>query len=673
MCGKIVFKNVVKNIKDYGIYFLTLFISVGVFYAFNSIESQPAIEQMRASGNGMTGQIVSMIGLVSKFVAVMLAFLIIYANNFLVKRRKKEMGIYMILGMPESKISLMFVGETILIGILAMVGGIGLGCVLSQGISIIALRMFAYDLASFVFSFSMASLKETIICFTIIYVLVALFNIRTISKVKIIDMINAARKNEKMIVSNTILQVIIILAAVVLYVLVAILVYQGKALNPTSKQSAIAIVSLCVATAMLIYGAAGVILNLLRKSKGWYLKNVNAFFIRQISSKVQTNYMTMTVVSLLLTGTICIISIGMGMADSMNQAAKAATPYDVVVMKEGVGDLEQPEDFYQELVSNGLDLDNALNEWAVLEICKDDGVTFEQILSRVDTLAQADIELPHKTIDIISISDYNKALEAQGKSPIDMENGTYLINSNYKGTNELIQEQYEKQQSLVIGGMELLPGSTEVFHNTYYLSVVGLNDKGTIIVDDQVADVLQKTGSLLVGNYAEGYDNTSFEKMMIQLMGNAVESPINYMTKDLICETYYSMFAILAFICSYIGVILLIICVAVLSLQQLTETNDNVVRYQILNKVGVDEKMCKQTLLRQIMVYFGVPLVIGVSYSIVALPKIVDKINNMLGMDIGAQVIYLVIILIAVYGSYFILTYMSCSKMIEEKSFIAVD
>ena len=156
-------------------------------------------------------------------------------------------------------------------------------------------------------------------------------------------------------------------------------------------------------------------------------------------------------------------------------------------------------------------------------------------------------------------------------------------------------------------------------------------------------------------------------------MGNAVESPINYMTKDLICETYYSMFAILAFICSYIGVILLIICVAVLSLQQLTETNDNVVRYQILNKVGVDEKMCKQTLLRQIMVYFGVPLVIGVSYSIVALPKIVDKINNMLGMDIGAQVIYLVIILIAVYGSYFILTYMSCSKMIEEKSFIAVD
>lgn len=673
MYGKLIFKNVVKNLRDYGIYFLTLFISVGVFYAFNSIDSQPAFQQMRESGSGMVDQLVSMISIVSKFIAVMLAFLILYANHFLLKRRKKEMGIYMILGMSERRISMMFVGETVLIGILAMAGGIGLGCLLSQGISVIALKMFAFDLSSYRFVFSVSSLEETIICFSIIYVLVILFNIRTISKVKLIDMLNASRKNETMAVQNTFYQVLIMIGAFVLYALVAGLVYKGSGLNPTSKQSGIAAVALCLATAMLIYSAAGVILDLLRKNKKWYLKNVNSFFIRQISSKIQSNYMTMTVVSLLLAGTICIISIGMGMADAMNQTAEEATPYDVLILKDEEGISEEPEDFCQELKENGLELEEAMGEQVVFGMYADETVTYEQILSSVDTLAKVDENLPQQSVDIIALSDYNRILEIQGKKPVSMEEGTYLMNCNYKGTNELVQEQYEKQQSLVIGGIELKPGNTEVSHTTYYMSAVGINDHGTIIVEDQVAAKLTKTAYLLVGNYKEGYDESSFEKKMIQLMGNAIESPIDYLTKDLICEAYYSMFAMLAFICSYIGVILLIICVAVLSLQQLTETSDNVVRYQILHKIGVDQKMCSRTLLKQIMVYFGVPLVMGIMYSVAALPKAVDKLKNSMGMDIGMQVIYIVILMVAVYGSYFLLTYLSCRKIIGEKSSVAVE
>lgn len=673
MYGKIIFKNVVKNLRDYGNYFLTLFISVGVFYAFNSIDSQPAFQQMRESGSGMVDQLVSMVSIVSKFIAVMLAFLILYANHFLLKRRKKEMGIYMILGMSERKISMMFVGETVLIGIFAMAGGIGLGCLLSQGISVIALKMFAFDLSSYRFVFSVSSLEETIICFSIIYVVVILFNIRTISKVKLIDMLNASRKNETMAVKNTFFQVLIMVGAFVLYALVAVLVYKGKGLSPTSNQSGIAAVALCLATAMLIYGAAGVILDLLRKNKKWYLKNVNSFFIRQISSKIQSNYMTMTVVSLLLTGTICIISIGMGMADAMNRTAEEATPYDVLILKDEEGVVEEPEDFYRELSEKGLELEEALGEQVLFGMYADETVTYEQILSRVDTLAQVDENLPQQSVDIIALSDYNKILEIQGKEPVSLEPGTYLMNCNYRGTNELVQEQYEKQQPLVIGGTELKPGNTEVSHNTYYMSAVGINDHGTIIVEDQVAEKLSKTAYLLVGNYREGYDESVFEQKIIQLMGDVLESPIDYLTKDLICEAYYSMFAMLAFICSYIGVILLIICVAVLSLQQLTETSDNIVRYQILNKIGVEQKMCSQTLLKQIMVYFGVPLVMGIVYSVVALPKAVDKLKNSMGMDIGMQVIYIVILMVAIYGSYFLLTYLSCRKMIGEKSSVTAE
>ena len=667
MYGKIIWKNVIKNIRDYGIYFFTLLISVSVFYAFNAIESQPAFRDMKENGGEMAEQMISLIGIVSIFIAVMLAFLIIYANQFLLKRRKKEMGIYMTLGMSENRISKMFVAETILIGIFAMAGGIGIGCILSQGISVIALKLFNYDLSTYRFSFSMNALKETLICFIIIYVCVILFNIRTIRTVKLIDMLNASRKNEMMKVKRMRYQCLILACAFVLYALVAVLIYKGKGLNPTSKQFGVAALSICVATAFLIYSMAGLLLGVLRKNKKWYLKNVNAFLIRQISSKIQSNYMTMTVVSLLLTATICIISVGMGMADSMNKMAENATPYDVLIFRYEMGENCTENSVRQELKEKGVQLDEAFENQIFIRMAVDADLTYDKILSNTNDLAPVDKSLPQSHVCVIGLSDYNAAMKMQGKSPVTLEKNTYLINSNYDRTNELLQEQLDKQCNLTIAGIELRPQSKEVLHNTYYMSAVGMNDQGTVIVEDKVAEQLEQDALLFLGNYRDEYDNSDFETKMYTMMGETKDSPFDVMTKQAVCEAFYGMFAIVAFICSYIGVIFLIISVAVLSLQQLTQTNDNVIRYTVLNKIGVESKMCSQTIFKTILVYFGVPLLVGVSYSAVALPKLIQKVQGSIGMEIGTQVIYIVALLLAIYGSYFALTYISCKKMIYEK------
>ena len=433
MYKKLIVKNVAKNVREYGIYFLTLMIAVAVFYSFNSIESQPVIQEAMQKNGSLMGTLIPMIRILSKFVAVMLTFLILYANHFLLKRRKKELGIYMILGMSERKMSGIFVGETVLIGLVAMAAGIVVGSGLSQGLSVFAIKLFAYDVSEYRFVLSVSSLKETILCFVIIFVMVMLFNVYSITKVKLIDLLNAARKNETMIIEKTGMLGLMFLCALFLYALDAYLLYFKDGLSFKTREPAICLVSLCVATAMLIYSVAGVLLMVLQKKRNWYLKGINSFLVRQISSKMQSNFLTMTVVSLLLTGTICIISLGMGMADSMNETAKNATPYDVLIFKSEEGRDETKDSYYEDLQAHDMHLDEAMDRYAIMKMSMDDDVTYGDILSDVENLAVADQNMPEQPIDIISISDYNEALELQGKDRLTLLDGQYMINSNYRG------------------------------------------------------------------------------------------------------------------------------------------------------------------------------------------------------------------------------------------------
>ena len=667
MYGKIIVKNVARNIKDYGIYFLTLLISVAVFYSFNAIDSQPVIKDAMESNGSLMGTLIPMVHMLSKFVAVMLAFLIIYANNFLLKRRKKELGIYMILGMSESKMSLLFVGETVLIGLFSVIAGIGVGCLLSQGISIFAIKMFAYDLSQYQFMFSVDSLQETLICYAIIFLVVVIFNVRTINKVKLIDMLTASRKNESMAVNKGGILWVAMFGALVIYGVVGYLLFCKDVFDFNTKQPYICLIGICVATAMLVYSVAGIVLHILQKRKNWYLKGINSFLVRQISSKMQTNFVTMTVVSLLLTSTICIVALGMGMADSMNQLSDKEAPFDFVVYDENAKQNEA-EKAYAKLKKKGLPLDEALKAYGVINCYEDKNVIYSDILDQVDDLYEYDKQqgTAKAEVPIVSVSEFNKALELQGEASITLEPGTFRISNCYEGTKENIQKWYDKKESLTIFGQTLQPSGSEILEYAYYLAPSGMNDPGTIIVPDELLQKKTPSCSVFMGVYKEEYEEAPLVDAMVGLMGD-LNSNVSYFTKTLVNEAIYGTYAVAAFVCCYIGVILLIICVAVLSLQQLTETNDNIVRYQLLGKLGVERKTQNGALLRQILVYFGVPLVVAVTYAAAGMPKAVEKVEAKLGLQFGAQVAAIIVILVIVYGSYFLITYLSCRRMIGEE------
>lgn len=207
--------NVRKSFRDYTIYFLTLMFGVCIFYIFNSIESQQSMMVITESQNLIIKQISKIMGFVSIFISVILGFLIVYANNFLIRRRKKEFGIYQILGMEKGQIAQILIIETFLVAIISLIVGLLLGIALSQGFAVITASLFEVKLKGFIFIFSISSTIKTILYFGIAFICVILWSSVTIGMQKLINLLNAERKNEKFRIPHLWLSLILFIISII--------------------------------------------------------------------------------------------------------------------------------------------------------------------------------------------------------------------------------------------------------------------------------------------------------------------------------------------------------------------------------------------------------------------------------------------------------------------------
>lgn len=170
MLCKLSFSNIKRSFKDYTIYFFTLVLGVAIFYVFNAIDSQTVMLDVNSSTYHIVKLMTNLLSGVSVFVSFILGFLIIYASRFLIKRRNKEFGIYMILGMSKRNISLILFLETLFIGIISLGVGLVLGVILSQLMSMLVVNVFEADMTKFVFVFSSSACFKTLfwnyLCFS---------------------------------------------------------------------------------------------------------------------------------------------------------------------------------------------------------------------------------------------------------------------------------------------------------------------------------------------------------------------------------------------------------------------------------------------------------------------------------------------------------------------------
>lgn len=659
---RLILKNVYKNMHDYLIYFLTLTIAICMFYAFNSLGSQHAFESLNRTKGLLANQMEIYISILSVIIAIALAFLIIYANQFILKRRKKELGIYMLLGMSKSKISLIFLAETVVLGVCALVTGIVFGIIISQGLSIISLKLFSVDLNAFDVLFSMEALKKTIICFAIIFILVMLCNISVVSKVSLIELINANRRNENLKIKSGTVGFGILVAAIVC-IFAAFRIFGHYGILPTNDSFKIGIGLLIIGGFLFFYSLAAVLTLISKKNKRFYLKNLNIFLVRQVGTRIQTNFISMTIISGLLAITICVISTGISIALTMNQHAQQSAPYDMTIV--ATVNKTKDLDIYSEVMSKGIQLDTYLEEHMQISMYSTDFYYRDMFDVNTTDLWEIDKNLPDTTVSIISVSDYNKTMNFQGKDEVELKDDSFLLNCNYEGTKKIMESFLENTKEIEIGGIKLKSQSDKLLSEVIMMTGVDNNDRGTIIVPDNIVSSLTKDYNIFSGMYKKTTNPDEVVDRLIPLTAD-LNSGYRYITKTMMYDMYYGMQALVAFICCYIGLIFLLICVALLALQQLTEMADSVQRYDILQKLGTDEDMINHTILKQVAIYFITPLMVACVISIFAMKEVTNLMIEFLNMHLSVNVIFTVLLFLLIYGGYFTATFITCKRMVRD-------
>lgn len=661
---KLIIKNVRKNIRDYLIYFLTLMISVSVFYAFNSISDQPAFSEMGMTKTLLYDQLGILLSTLTVLIAVVLAFLIIYANQFLLKRRKKELGLYMVLGMKKGRISRIFAGETFCVGVIALVTGLCLGVALSQGISLVALKLFAIELSKFRLVFSMGAFQKTVLCFAVIFLLVMTFNVWSVSSVQLIDLLTAGRKNETSQNQSRLLPVLLFLVSLACILSSGVMFYRNGILPSRENRSFQAAGILIVAgTFLFFYSLSTVLVQVLRANSNVYLRGLNTFLVRQVGSKIRTNYFIMTIVCGLLTVTICAVSVGVSTALAMNELSGSATPYDLNVLSNV--SMDGDSSILEYLASKDADLSGYAENMEQISIYEADFTYGSLFEGQNVELWPIDEGISDSSVSVLAVSDFNRALKMQGKEPVALTENQYLLNCNYKGTFQYVEEALESHADLVLAGIPLQRASDTVLEETYFMTSVGNNDRGTLIVPDAVVHSLTKDVNVLLVLYRPDADSDAVLQKMIPI-GLDDTHGYRYAEKNMMYDMFYGLNALISFLCCYIGLIFLLICAALLALKQLTETTDNIYRYGLLQKLGAKKEQINRALLSQTAIFFAAPLAVAGIFSAVLMGKAMEIVEDFMNIHISTNLGFTVVLFLVVYGSYFLATYLSCKRMVVE-------
>ena len=661
---KLIIKNVRKNIRDYLIYFLTLMISVSVFYAFNSISDQSAFSEMGMTKTLLYDQLGILLSTLTVLIAVVLAFLIIYANQFLLKRRKKELGLYMVLGMKKGRISRIFAGETFCVGVIALVTGLCLGVALSQGISLVALKLFAIELSKFQLVFSMGAFQKTALCFAVIFLLVMTFNIWSVSSVQLIDLLTAGRKNETSQNRSRLLPVLLFLVSLACILSSGVMFYRNGILPSRENRSfQVAGILLVAGTFLFFYSLSTVLVQVLRANSNVYLRGLNTFLVRQIGSKIRTNYFIMTIVCGLLTVTICAVSVGVSTALAMNELSGSATPYDLNVLSNV--SMDGDSSILEYLASKDADLSSYAENMEQISIYEADFTYGSLFEGQNVELWPIDEGISDSGVSVLAVSDFNRALKMQGKEPVALTENQYLLNCNYKGTFQYVEKALESHAVFVLAGIPLQRASDTVLEETYFMTSVGNNDRGSLIVPDAVVHSLTKDVNVLLVQYRPDADSDAVLQKMIPI-GLDDTHGYRYAEKNMMYDMFYGLNALISFLCCYIGLIFLLICAALLALKQLTETTDNIYRYGLLQKLGAKKEQINRALLFQTAIFFAAPLAVAGIFSAVLMGKAMEIVEEFMNIHISTNLGFTVVLFLVVYGSYFLATYLSCKRMVVE-------
>ena len=633
-------KNILGNLKNYIIYFISMILSIVIYYAFVSLRYNDSV--IKAIDNFTS---LESIFIMSSMIIILFSLIFIfYSNAFFIRGRKKEIGLYSIVGIPKKTIGKMMFFENLIMGLISLVIGIILGLLFSRFFAMILINLIDNSL-SIDFSFSFKPILNTITVFLFIIILTSIKAYMTIYKFKLVDLFKNDNENLKMPI-NTQLSY---LSAVISIIMLIISFYISTKQLPKNNFGIIVhmlmiIVNLIVGNYLLFNSCIPYILKLLKKYKKHFYKNINMISTSHLLYRIKGNINTLTITALLSALTISLFATVFYQYKSSNQLSKNFAPFS-----------------YTHL-SKGSDYDNKIKE--IIENDENHPVkyAFDIPVIEVDYMFKGPKNYSTPKLRIIPETVYNNVSKAlYNQKPISLSNNNALaiqplftdhsdsdyknldINLDIKGTN------YNFNLDGMVRGRILTWDNPDFF----------------IIIKDDIFNEIKKSINPLVFKAYEVSDknNTKSTSAILKSL-NSTDTNIFASSKDNSqIFTYYEVYkknldesSLILFVVSFLGCVFSCATGSILYFKQLTDATENKGYYNILFKLGITKKEVYLSIVKQNLFIFAIPLFIALFDSIIILNFLTNFISNLIGSSFIIPIFISLISFIFIYFVYYILT-----------------
>lgn len=690
MIAKLAFANVKRSYKEYLLYFLTLMIGVAVFYAFNSITAQSAVLDMSETQSTMIEFVGLLISGVSVFITVILAFLVVYANRFLIKRRNKEFALYLLLGMRKTTLLKMTFAETFFVGAFSLVVGLFLGLLLSQALLFLTAFLFSVEFSGFTFLIAWEQIVKTVIVFLIIFALALFVNSGYLAKARLITLLQSDKKNDDFKLRSIPLSfVLFLLACCCIGIAYYLLVKYGLVMSPQFYASTVLVV---VGTIMFFYALSGFLLRVVQRMKSLYYRGLNMFVLRQVAARLNTSFLSMAVICLTLFLAITSVCGGISICNAMTNTLDKTTHYSATVSSfySSLDDEDTPAsrvnrktfceaydyDMAAGLKASAQNMGDPSWDSLVKETGQIDLYASGLTLGDLDSLLGSSLSeyvggsldggYSSYQVQLLGISQYNRAREMAGLEPVELTNNEAFFNSDSDTTMDYLRDVSAQVDSISVYGSELTLKNkldTTTIQTAAFPSQMCL-----LVVPDELVPTDQTPLISYLNVETYNADQQADFAALVQDVTNDESGNSWWVTMSItqqeVFEQSVTFSAVVSYLAIYIGFVLVVACAAILALQQLTDVSDNQKRFRLLEKLGADSRMVRGALLKQIAIAFVFPLLLAVCHSLCAMSVVAEVVSLFGHLDIAQVSLIAMGTFLIVYGFYFVLTYMSSKRML---------
>ncbi|OUO90762.1 ABC transporter permease [Gordonibacter sp. An230] len=703
MLARLAIRNVRRSMRDYAVYFVTLVFGVAAFYAFNSVKSQSVLFDLQGVASedtfNLTAQFLQMF---SVLIACVLGFLVIYANRFLIRRRKREFGTCLLLGMRPAQVSAIVLMETACVGTASLATGLALGLALSQGLSFLTAGLFSIPMQKYRFVVSGEAFVQTLLCFLLIFVVVALFNTLSLRRCKLVDLLSAAARVERSPVRGPLTGLVGFIVAAGLLAWAYVTLFESG-LTEFGAEFWKATALMVVGTFLLFWSAAGFVVVVLERVPGAYFRGLAMFTTRQVASRVNTAFLSLSTVCVMLFFSLAVFSTGAGFVQVFSDGIEKGTLFDASLTANAYLAADDEGEKAVSVRERGEAYD-----WDVLRFLRDSVPNWDEF---VEGAAQADLYQPREgtetygelmgrlgvgldgglqeealssqTVGMVGLSQFNAVRALAGREPIDLSSGTYAVNNAVALSEDLSRAMAGEGVEIKVGGRML--SASGLYVEQPLSTSMFVTDGAMLVVPDEVVEALRAAGETPYVCYLDlSYrtDRAEGDRLLEEALARALPIegqegasgldhatspwPVTIVsTANETIEQSGGMRMMITYLALYIGFVFLITTAALLAIQQLSETSDSFSRYRTIAEIGCDRRMMFRSLLIQVAVYFLAPLSLAACHTACAVSVIGRDVLDQLGVSVSEAVFAAAAFTILVYGGYLLVTYFASRGLVR--------